>query len=340
MIKCVFTVDYEVYGDGTGSLAELAYEPTERLRDLFADAGSRFVLFPDVAELEIIEAADADAAMPRVADQIRCLYDEGFEIGLHLHPGWYNASQASRAWSLDYSEYNLCALAEDRIAEIVDRGIRYLRRLLGQPTFTPLSFRAGHLIFQPTQPLARVLDMRGVRLDSSVYKGGRWSEHHLDYRRALRNGYFWRFGDQIDVPSARGDLFEIPIYTDMVPVWRLLTAKRIGLQRSGLLPRRGRRTLLSRLSSCIRRQPLKLDFCHMTMREITRVFSKILEEDRCDPMSRRPVVAIGHTKDLIDLHTVDALLTYLQANRIDVVTFSNILGWCDEHVAHREGRAG
>ena len=30
MIECIFTLDYEIYGDGTGSLNELVYEPTDR----------------------------------------------------------------------------------------------------------------------------------------------------------------------------------------------------------------------------------------------------------------------------------------------------------------------
>src|SRR6267142_2578118 len=45
MIECIFTLDYEIYGDGTGSLNELVYEPTERLRVVFEKRGVRFVSF-------------------------------------------------------------------------------------------------------------------------------------------------------------------------------------------------------------------------------------------------------------------------------------------------------
>jgi len=30
MIDCIFTIDYEIYGNGEGSLRELVYEPTQK----------------------------------------------------------------------------------------------------------------------------------------------------------------------------------------------------------------------------------------------------------------------------------------------------------------------
>ncbi|MCK7480570.1 MAG: hypothetical protein M0C28_27565 [Candidatus Moduliflexus flocculans] len=56
MIECVFTVDYEIYGNGRGSSGMLVYEPAEKLRGLyFGEHNARFVVFPDVAELEMID---------------------------------------------------------------------------------------------------------------------------------------------------------------------------------------------------------------------------------------------------------------------------------------------
>ena len=35
MVECIFTLDYEIYGNGSGSLADLVYEPGERLKAMF-----------------------------------------------------------------------------------------------------------------------------------------------------------------------------------------------------------------------------------------------------------------------------------------------------------------
>ena len=35
MIQCIFTIDYEIYGNGTGSLKELVYDPAKKLAAIF-----------------------------------------------------------------------------------------------------------------------------------------------------------------------------------------------------------------------------------------------------------------------------------------------------------------
>jgi hypothetical protein len=217
MIECVFTIDYEIFGNGQGSLRDLVYDPTERLAAIFRKWNARFVIFPDVAELEMIEKNAADPYIDLVKCQLRDLHAEGFELGLHIHPWWYNARHENGTWLLDHSEYNLCALPRHRIVHVVDRSIAYLRRTLGSPDFTPLTFRAGHLLFQPSYLLAAALAERGVKVDSSVYKGGLWHQHGLDYRPALKNGYYWRFTTSANMPDPQGVLLEFPIYTRMVP---------------------------------------------------------------------------------------------------------------------------
>lgn len=325
MIECVFTVDYEIYGNGRGSLRELVYEPAERLRSVFLEHNARFVLFPDIAELEMIDGGAADPSIGPVKGQLRDFHARGFEIGLHIHPWWYNARREDGAWVLDQSEYNLCTLPFDRIGAVVRRAIGYMRDLLEAPEFTPISFRAGHLLFQPTQPLAGLLAAEGIRLDSSVYKGGLWRLHELDYRRAPQKDLYWRFGSEVTRPDPSGNLLEIPIYTRMVPVWRLLTRKRVGLQQAGTSKAQAGRKALGRLTDLLRfRYPLKFDLGQMTEEELDATMDRLLDEDGRDPSRFRPVVAIMHTKDPIDLRAVSGLLARLGRCGVPVSTFAAI----------------
>ena len=325
MIELVFTLDYEIYGNGTGALRELIYEPTERLREVFRNWDARFVAFVEVAELERIESCETDSAIGSVRRQIREMHAEGHEIALHLHPQWSNAVRKDDEWLLDYSEYNLCTLPSERISEIVERSLAYLRYVLGDPHFTPTSFRAGNWLFQPTSRAAAILTANGLKLDSSVFKGGVQRNHHLDYRRALRNGYYWRFKNDVNTPDAAGPWVEVPIHTEMVGPWRLLTSKRVGLQsKAGFGPGQ-RRSRLKRAADFLRaRYPLKLDFCRMTLEELTSMVGRIVRDDRETPDVFKPIVAIGHSKDLTDLETVEAFLSFLRANRIGVSTLQGV----------------
>jgi hypothetical protein len=66
----------------------------------------------------------------------------------------------------------------------------------------------------------------------------------------------------------------------------------------------------------------------MTISELTRMFDRIIIEDREFPASFRPIVAIGHTKDLLDTETVEALLSYLDTKDIKISTFQEIYDKC------------
>ena len=306
-------------------MRELVYDPAEKLRSTFQKYNAKFVAFVEVAELEMIEAEATDPDIDLVKQQIRDFYREGFELGLHLHPQWYKAKYENGNWVLDYSEYNLCTLPRERVGQIVDRSIAYFRKVLSVDDFTPIVFRAGNWLFQPTRTAANVLAERGIKVDSSVFKGGIRHAHKLNYRKSIRNGYFWRFTEDAEISVPEGVLLELPIYTQMVPFWQMLNTKRVGLERKGFSAAKSRKSNLYRLMDFFRfRHPLKLDFTRMTVDELTRMMDKVIRDDQRSPASFKPIVALGHTKDLVDFETVESFLSYLNKKGIAVSTFENV----------------
>jgi hypothetical protein len=139
----------------------------------------------------------------------------------------------------------------------------------------------------------------------------------------LRNSDYWRFESDANEPDASGSWVEVPIYTEMVPAWRMATSKRMKFSAGG----GSSRTLLQKLNR-IRdlarfRYPLKFDFCRMTLHELISMIEKIVERDQSQPDAYRPIVAIGHTKDLVDPQTVDDFLGFLREKEIAIGTFES-----------------
>ena len=328
MVECIFTIDYEIYGNGQGCPLKLMYEPAQKLKTVLLAHSSRCVFFVEVAGLRALERAEPALTIKMLTDQIRDLHQNGFEIGLHIHPQWVNGRFENGSWLLDPNEYNLCALPQKRMLCIVDESIDYLAAILKQPGLVPFSFRSSNWLFQPTQPLAGVLASKGIKVDSSVFKGGYQHKIRLDYKKALKNGYFWLFDHDVTIPDSAGKILEIPIHTKMVFPWNMVGRKRIQLQQKAgagysLMKK------LDRLRDFVRiRQPLKLDFCRMSVKAFTGMFDAILETDRKDPHSIKPVVAIGHTKDLVDFDAIEDMLTYLTDRGIPVSTFEQIYHKC------------
>jgi peptidoglycan/xylan/chitin deacetylase (PgdA/CDA1 family) len=328
MVKFIFTLDYEVYGSGEGSLRDLVLDPTRRLAELFHEFDAPFVVFAEVLEFIKMGEAQSDPDTSRVPAQLRELLAAGHEIALHLHPWWANARREDGRWHLDWSERNIGTLEPDRAEAIVSDAIGYLRKALHDPVFTPLSFRAGQWAIQPTPVIADVLARHGVRLDSSVFKGGRIRSLGLDYRPALRNDGFWRFGNDVNVPDPDGTLWEVPIHTQLVPFWQMLGGKRLKLQskmrsasKGTPLPRQWRDFLRFRY-------PCKLDFCRMTFEEMRTALVDVLEWEHIRPGRHHLVVAIGHSKDFVDSDAVRRFLAFLRERGVGVTTFSRLL--CQE----------
>ena len=308
---------------------DLIYEPAEKLKSIFERHGDRFVVFVEVAELEMIDSKSTDSAIDLVKRQLQDFHLKNFELGLHLHPQWYNGQYDGKNWLLDYSEYNLCIQPRERIVQIIDRSISYLRRVLDKEDFVPFSFRAGNWLFQPSRTVAEVLAERGIKVDSSVFKGGVQHQHNLNYKRSLKNGYYWKFTDEVNVPDPNGLMLELPIHTEMVPTYKMLTAKRVGMQRKGSSVSQTYSEKLYRLRDFMRLQfPLKFDFCRMTIEELTSMVDKVILEDQQNPTLFRPIVAIGHTKDLVDFVTVEKFLTYLRNKNIPVTSFKTMFNSC------------
>jgi len=323
----IFTLDYEIYGNGNGLLEDLVIRPAEKLKAIFDKWHAPFVVFADVAELELMEAHRTDPSIDRVKQQLRDFHRAGFELGLHIHPWWYKARREGGRWIMDQSEYNLSTQPDERIGQILDRAIAHLRGILGIGDFTPVSFRAGHLLFQPTRPLGKALAGRGIIADSSIYPGGLWRQQGLDYRRAPRRQGYWRFMDDVTMPDPEGELIEFPIYTQMAPIWKLFTSKRLGLQQKGGPAAQTRRKIWNRIPDILRlRYPLKFDLGQMTRKEMIAMADRIVQEDRKKRTEFRPVVAIAHTKDPIEFEAVDDLLAGLRRQGVGISTFGAACG--------------
>ena len=63
----------------------------------------------------------------------------------------------------------------------------------------------------------------------------------------------------------------------------------------------------------------------MTTEEIEEMVEHLIAEDNNEPNRYRPIVLIGHSKDLVDYDTVEWALKHLSNMNIPVVTFDQII---------------
>ncbi len=322
MIEFIFTVDYEIYGNGEGSLKKLIFEPASRLIDLFLKHQASLMFFIEVAELEMMEKSGQYPEINLIKEQVKKIYELGFELGLHLHPQWYAGEFKEGKWFLEESEYDLCLLPEGRIKELISRAINYLKYLTDDSSFTPLAYRAGNWLMTSTKKLSPILAQAGLKIDSSVFKGGYQHLYHLDYRQAPIDFFYWRFSDEVTKPDPGGQLYEIPIYTKMIPTWKFLSKRRLSLEAGGASSVSLKTKFTNRYRDFLRfKVPLKFDFCRLSFEELKSMTEELIAIDACSPSDYKPIVLIGHTKDRPDYQTIELFLAYLADKGIKTTTF-------------------
>jgi hypothetical protein len=111
----------------------------------------------------------------------------------------------------------------------------------------------------------------------------------------------------------------------MVPFWKMLSGKRLSLHKK--VPANGNGAPLgNRWADFARfRYPRKLDFCRMSLNEMRSVMNAMIKQDKESPDTYKPVVAIGHSKDLVDFDAIREFLKFLAQNGIAIGDFRQVL---------------
>ena len=341
--RLLFTLDYEIHGNGDGQPQSLMVEPTSRLMNLLEKYGQRVTIMADVAEIlafkrYFYETAQDDFHVIDIENQLREAIRRGHDVQLHIHSSWFKAKWNGKKWDQCIEEYNLAALSQERIDEMVGCCVDYLYGLLSpiRPDYKIWLFRAANWSMMPTSNLYRVLQKYGITADTSVYKGGVQSGNvSYDYRDAYHNLLSYPAdADNINhlAPGHQPNpIIEYPIYTEMRPFWSFISFIRIyrmvrakfhrhkqtaassTAAKNDEIEKADNRTL--NIKAFLRKSPWKMDFNQATGRQLIAAMKRILSL-RIKDRDTIDVVLIGHSK------------SFLKYNEIG---FTKFLEWVTAH---------
>ena len=326
MYKVLFTSDYEIHGSGMGSPKELVVDPTTRMLDQFDRYGAKLTIMADIGEIlkfkEYAETHGDDRfGWGAIAAQLQRSVKTGHDVQLHIHSSYFNATwdETKGAWKQDWSEYDLASLPYERVRDMVVRGKALLEETCrkAKPDYECFAFRAANWSMHPSGAIVRALIEEGFRIDTSVWKYGRYDDLvKFDYRYAYSDLVPWPV-DESDVcrRDPEGKLFEFPIYTEEQPLWTFLTANRVyrvlaqrlnplpdpdpmdASPASGVTEVQSSRVakLLGKAKQAVAKHPWKVDFNQCTGKQLIDALLRVEKRygHRDEPL---PFVLIGHSK--------------------------------------------
>lgn len=233
-MKVYFTWDYELYfGRPTGSAENCMIKPSQQLLGMVKKYALPMTFFVDCGYLlRLREQQHKYAALRHeyeaVCRQIDDIVRSGSEVQLHIHPHWEDSFYNGREWVMHVNRYKLADFSKEEAASIITSYTTLLREISGQPVN---AYRAGGWCMQPFSHIAEALHQNGIRIDSSVFKGGYFQSDLYAYDfRNCPSAELWRFNEDPCVKEANGRFLELPIsnYT-LSPLffWKLFILGRL-----------------------------------------------------------------------------------------------------------------
>ena len=365
MFHLIITCDYELPTGVHGDVRRHMITPTEELLSTCEHVGAKLTIMAEMAELWAFEnpansgyatclGYDPAAAIRR---QLHSAIMRGHDVQLHLHPQWINAVWTAPEWQLDYSHYRLTDFSQAEMVEVLRRGRRDLEEHLASAAadYHCMGFRAGNWSTAPSARFLAAIEAAGFRSDTSVFKWGVVEDGAaaFDYRTAYSNVLAW-FPDPCDINRAiaAAGIVEVPIATEYVRGFRLLTPRRLSLALSILRQDRKVATATTRSSGVLKSSgwgrraikvfgfhPRKLDFSKMSAKEmISAIKSLIRQSVTVAERLPVPIVMIGHSKDLPRAAELGRVLTFLRDNE-ENVQFSSYREFVSSYLSYTSAGA-
>ena len=329
-----FTLDYEIHGNGDGNPIDLIVEPTYRLMDMLEQYNQRLTIMADVAEILCFkryweQTGHDDFHVQEIEQQLCDAIRRGHDVQLHVHSSYFKAAWNGERFDQCIEEYNMAALSYERITEMVSQSVKYLENLLRpiKSDYKVWLFRAANWSMMPTPTLYQVLVEHGITHDTSVYKGGcQGGNVCYDYRHAHDNLLTYRASSKdINLQDPAGDLWEMPIYTEMRPFWDFISPIRIfrmvrakfhkhkhQSQPQSATDKNDNRKLS--LRSFFVKSPLKMDFNQVNGKGLIRMMKNIMRRAKREQIENLDIVLIGHSKTFVPYNekTLRPFLQWIQ----------------------------
>jgi hypothetical protein len=319
-VTLIFSLDYEIFGDGSGTTTREQCIPTSHLANVLELHGARLTVFAEIGQQIYFRKHNIDHQYAPVERQLKDLHMRGHDVQLHIHPMWFFAPPpvADRP-TLDPALFDLSMREPHQIEDIVSRSCDYLATLLSttQSEYRPIAYRAGAWSMQRKDVLFPILARNGIQIDSTIAPGARFTGSYgsFDYSN---------FSMQPSWPE--GALLEIPILTSQEPLSGLKH-----LNREGMMTRRivktfyptplasGGQSKLTKLKTALARGYLMADFNFLSSKQLARMIERYahLHADYGRPV---PIMLIGHSKTTYFADRLFQLFELLNRTNLSITT--------------------
>lgn len=334
MKKIVLTLDYELYGNGSGDVFKHIIGPTKNLLRICSLHHAHMTIFFEVVEYwKLKEEWEHGNRMgyeknpiTAIEEQLQYAYLEGHDIQLHIHPQWVDAVWKDERWIVNNDEWRLGEFRNnsyDQLLELMKRGKQTIEEIIRpiNANYECIILRAGGYNVQPSGNIIKAMKALGMKVDSSIVPGavekGILSQY--DFSEVPIDIGMWECGNCLEEKGCN-DIFEIPIVTFPIHRWRkyLSWGRIISLMQNRKsaketfnaktnISNENKSRLFVKIRFFLEKEYQTWDFC-LFSKSLHRKYIKEISEQN----NRDIICLVGHPKSLASTTSLNYLLEHLQ----------------------------
>ncbi len=348
MIELIISIDYELFGNGSGDVQRDMVEPTNRLLAICERHSAKLTIMCEIGQYWAMKRAEQDlcrdlgySPAEAMETQIQRAVGLGHDVQLHLHPQWIGARYQDGLWHLNFDQIRVSDLDDVQdgdagtlsLEAMLRRGKETLESLLRpvDSDYECTVFRAGGFYIEPADRVIKTMRSVGLWADSSVVPGYVADEPYpIDFRCApTSSGFWWTSGSSV---VKRGQdyegVLEFPVYAEMKPyVYNFKLSKLSATLRRRALERRDPHcrvrsapqsvsSLRSPMRKLLSKNAMKCDICKLSAGDMYRMFAAAVRRQAADPRDGiDPVVCLGHSKDFWNDAALDEFFRRISSHR-------------------------
>lgn len=328
----VFTLDYELFGDGSGDVFKHIVAPTNVILDVAERHGAKITAFFEVVEYWRMKQEwesgnhmgydhnPVEAMEKQIVDMIR----RGHDVQLHIHPQWVDAKWRDDHWEIDYKNWRLSDFNTPSMTlkQLLSKGKQTLEKIIKPhfPAYECLALRAGGYNAQPSMEIVEVMRECRLKVDTSVVPGAKeqGSLSLYNYSSSPSDVGHWFVGEKLEDPSDEDTgIIEYPIVS--YPIVRLFKFMSLTRIKSILINRKSAQAsfsakttssgtgsgvgVLNKLSYFFKKEYQTWDYCLFPKWLHAYFLHKISKQK-----SRDIFVVIGHPKSLVSTQSMEYLI--------------------------------
>jgi hypothetical protein len=348
-IGLIFSLDYEIHGNGSGDFESWAYYPTTQMLNVFDSCNAKLTIMAEMGHYWAMQRYRESFSREILLfeSQLKNAIERGHDVQLHFHPQWIDATYKDGNWLFDFNRKTIERICHnyDEAYFYLNKGKNDLQNLLTvvNPQYQCIGFRAGFLQIQPSGNVLKALSENGFLSDTSVSKGMKANDNLrlLDFSSAYSRYLPWKTSNQeICNKDEAGKILEFPILSQNTPIINKITKKI--LKRTGELnirdlisffmasfgkgmPSASKMPLAKKVRNIVADEWSYVDFCLRDPSYLIKQIKIIVADCKKNRIYNYvPVVLIAHSKDFFFSNNLEIFLK--ACSNIEGVEFTTYAG--------------